>query len=70
MGGRDGQLFPSLFLLCRAVVELRYRSRSDTQSLSPHTTTRLSRKGIHAADAPSFLFQITVETSRRTLSRT
>ena len=69
MGGRDGLFFPSLFLLCRAVVELRYRSRSDIQSLSPHTTMRLSRKGVHPAGVPSFLFQITVVTSRRTLIR-
>ena len=30
MGGRDGLFIPSVFLLYRDVVELRYRSRSDT----------------------------------------
>ena len=67
MGGRDGLIFPGLFLLCRAVVELRYCSRSDSQSLSPPTTMRLSRKGIHPAGVPSFLFQVTVVTWSRRL---
>ena len=58
-GGGIVCLLPGLFLLCRAAVELRYRSRSDTQSLSPLTTTSLSRKGIRPAGVPSFLFQIT-----------
>ena len=74
MAGRDGPFFPSLFLLCRTVVvELRCRSRSDTQSLSPHTAMRLSRKGIHPADVPSFLLFQTIITVivtwRRTLIR-
>ena len=52
---------PSPFLRCRAVVELRYRSRSDTQTLPPHTTMRLSRNRINPAGVLSFLFLITVE---------
>ena len=60
MDGRDGLLFPSLSLLCRAAVELRYCSRSNIQPLSPGTTMRLSRKEIHPAGVPSLLFQITI----------
>ena len=39
MGGRLGLLFPSLFLLCRAVVELRCRQGSATLPLSLTSTT-------------------------------
>ena len=73
MGEQDGLFFPSLLLLRRAVVELRYRSRSNTHPLSPSSSTamRHSRKGIHAADVTSFLFQIAiVVTSRRSLIHT
>ena len=41
-------------------MELRYRSPSVTQSLSPSTTMRLSRKGVNPAGVPSFLIKIPV----------
>ena len=45
---------PSLFLICRAAVKLRYHSRNGARSPSPSATMRLSRKGANSAGVPSF----------------
>ena len=60
MGERICFYLAAFYISKSAVVVLRYRPRSDIQSLSLHTTTRLSRKGIHPAGVPSFLFQVAV----------
>ena len=63
MGGRDGLFFPSLFVLCRAVVELRCRPGSATLALSLSTSATneaFAKRGPSCWRPPFSGFQITV----------